>query len=305
MRLVTRSDFDGLICAVILKEEGVIDEYKFVHPKDIQDGKVMITSNDVLTNVPYWPGCGMWFDHHSSEDDVQSLFQAEFVGESRKEKSCARIVYEYYGGKSKYPNFEDMVKAVDKSDSGDLQVEDILYPKGWMLLSFVMDPRTGLGRYKDYKISNYQLMEDLIDYCRDKPIEEILEIPDVKERVDRYLSQTEKYKKMIRKHSKVYKNCAVIDLRSVERPFCGNRFLEYTMHLQQNVSIRVMWGLQKQNVVFAVGHSILNKTSKTNVGELMHNYGGGGHVQVGTCQVPADQAEEVLLEIIKKINADG
>ena len=305
MRLVTRSDFDGLICAVILKDAGIIDEYKFVHPKDIQDGKVMITSNDVLTNVPYWPGCGMWFDHHSSESDVQDLFQVEFVGESRKEKSCARIVYEYYGGMNKFPHFEEMVKSVDKSDSGDLKVEDILYPNGWMLLAFVMDPRTGLGRYKDYRISNYQLMEDLIDYCRSKPIEEILEIPDVKERVERYEKHQDKYKKMIRKHSKVYKNVVVIDLRSVERPFTGNRFLEYTMFLQQNVSIRVMWGLQKQNVVFAIGHSILNKTSKTNVGELTHLYGGGGHEQVGTCQVPTDQAEDLLDEIIKKITSDG
>lgn len=305
MRLVTRSDFDGLICAVILKEEGIIDQYKFVHPKDIQDAKVIIDSNDVLTNVPYYPECGMWFDHHSSEDYIKDLFQVEFKGESRKEKSCARIVYEYYGGREKYPQFDEMVKGVDKSDSGDLQVEDILNPQGWILLSFVMDPRTGLGRYKDYRISNYKLMEDLIDYCRTMTIEEILEIPDVKERTERYRKHKDKYKGMIRKNSRVYKNCVVIDLRPVERPFSGNRFVEYTMFLQQNISIRVMWGLQKQNVVLAIGHSILNRTSKTNVGQLAHKYGGGGHDQVGTCQIPVDQADDVLMDIVSQIMKDG
>jgi nanoRNase/pAp phosphatase (c-di-AMP/oligoRNAs hydrolase) len=305
MRLVTRSDFDGLICAVILKEEKIIDEYKFVHPKDVQDGKVTITDNDVLANIPYWPGCGMWFDHHKSEEDVMELFEADFKGVSRQEKSCARIVYEYCGGRKKYPQYEEMIVAVDKSDSGDLVVEDILNPRGWMLLAFIMDPRTGLGRYKDYRISNYRLMEELVEYCRVKQIEEILAIEDVKERTTRYFEQQKDYKEMIRSNSKSHKNCLVIDVRPVEVPPVGNRFTEYTMFPGVNISIRVMWGLRKEVVVFAVGHSILNRTSRTDVGMLMKRYGGGGHHMVGTCQIQLDKAEEVLQELIDQIVKDG
>jgi len=305
MRLVTRSDFDGLICAVILKEEGIIDQYKFVHPKDVQDGKVQIDENDVLTNIPYWPTCGMWFDHHKSEDDVLGLFGADFKGESRPEKSCARIVYEYYGGKGRYPQYEKMIEAVDKSDSGDLTIEDIQNPQGWMLLAFVMDPRTGLGRYKDYRISNYNLMEDLVDYCRSKSIDEILEIPDVKERVNRYLEHQEPYQQMIKDHSRLYGRVLVIDLRDVDLPLVGNRFVEYSIYPEANVSIRVMWGLTRNIVVFAVGHSILNRTSTTDIGMLMREYGGGGHFQVGTCQVSVDRADDVLDTIVEHINKDN
>ncbi|MHC9540259.1 MAG: exopolyphosphatase [Vulcanimicrobiota bacterium] len=305
MRLVTRSDFDGLICAVILKEEGIIDQYKFVHPKDVQDGRVQIDENDVLTNIPYWPTCGMWFDHHKSEDDVLGLFAADFKGESRPEKSCARIVYEYYGGKTRYPQYEKMIEAVDKSDSGDLTIDDIQNPEGWMLLAFVMDPRTGLGRYKDYRISNYNLMEDLVDYCRVKSIEEILEIHDVKERVNRYLEHQQPYQQMIREHSKLYGRCLVIDLREVDLPYVGNRFVEYSIYPDANVSIRAMWGLTRNIVVFAVGHSILSRTSTTDIGMLMRAYGGGGHVQVGTCQVSTDRSDDVLDKIVEQINKDN
>ncbi|MDQ7826097.1 MAG: exopolyphosphatase [Candidatus Eremiobacteraeota bacterium] len=305
MRLVTRSDFDGLICAVILKESGVIDSYQFVHPKDVQDGKVAITENDVIANIPYWPGCGMWFDHHSSENDVMDLFGAEFKGESRPEKSCARIIYEFYGGKAKYPQYEEMLVSVDKSDSGDLTIEDILDPQRWMLLSFVMDPRTGLGRYKDYTISNYKLMEDLIEYCRNKPIEEILELPDVKERIDRYKKHQKKYEAMIKKNATVHRNCLVIDLREVEKILVGNRFVEYALFPEVNISMRVIWGKTRDTVAFAIGHSVLNRSSKTDVGAIAREYGGGGHHQVGTCQVPADRCEEVRADLLLKIVRDG
>lgn len=298
MRLVTRSDFDGLICAVILKEEGIIDSYKFVHPKDVQDGKVEITSNDVLANIPYWPGCGMWFDHHSSENDVKMLLTEDFKGESRPEKSCARIIYDYYDGPVKYPQFKDMLEAVDKSDSGDLTLDEVRNPEGWILLSFIMDPRTGLGRYKDYKISNYKLMEELIEFCRTMPIEEILENPDVQQRVVRYMKHKKKYERMIKKNSRVYRKCLVLDLRDVDNNFVGNRFVEYALFPETNISIRVLWGKTKDIVSFAIGHSILNRTSTVNVGALCQMYGGGGHDKVGTCQVPKERADDILNEII-------
>ena len=268
MRLLTRSDFDGLVCAVLLKEAGIIDSYKFVHPKDVQDGKVEANENDVLANIPYIPGCGLWFDHHLSEEE-RKAFTQDFKGESRKEKSCARVIYDYYGGAAKFPGIEDMMIAVDKTDSGDLTIDEILNPHDWILLSFMMDPRTGLGRYKDYRISNYQLMEELIEMCRSMNINEILANPDVKERMVRYAEQETQYAKMIQENSHLDGKVLIIDLRNVEEIVTGNRFVEYSLYPDVLTSLRIIWGLNKQNTVFAVGHSIINRGSKVNIGSLM------------------------------------
>jgi len=305
MRLLTRSDFDGLICAVLLKEAGIMDDWKFVHPKDLQDGNAKVTVNDMLANVPYVPGCGMWFDHHASEAHRHG-FNFEFKGASKPYPSCARVIWEYFGGHKTFSErFDPMLKYVDKVDSGDLTADEILNPQGWVLLGFLMDPRTGLGRYRDYSISNYQLMEELIGFCRTLPIERILELPDVKERVARYAEQQEHFKSMLTRSCKVYKNVVVIDLREEDEIYTGNRFYVYTLFPACNVSLRVIWGLKKQNTVFTVGHSILNRTSKTDVGKLMLKYGGGGHRAVGTCQIEHGRAEQVLQEIIDQMNKDG
>jgi nanoRNase/pAp phosphatase (c-di-AMP/oligoRNAs hydrolase) len=308
MRLITRSDFDGLACAVLLVEAGVVDEYKFVHPKDVQDGAVQVTSNDVLTNVPYVPGCGMWFDHHSSEKErlaLQTEFQ--FKGASKPAPSCARVIYEYFGGAEKFGKLDDtgLMEAVDKSDSAQFTAEEIKDPKGWVLLSFVMDARTGLGRYRDYRISNYQLMEDMIQYCRTMNADQILQLPDVQERVKRYFEQEGPFEEMLKAHSRADGNVILIDLLSVDEILSGNRFVIYSLYPKQNISIQIIWGKAKQNVVFTVGHSITNRTSKTNVGSLMLKYGGGGHEKVGTCQVPTDQWEKVLKELIERMKKDG
>ncbi|MCL1859417.1 MAG: exopolyphosphatase [Oscillospiraceae bacterium] len=303
MNLVTRSDFDGLACATVLKEIGLIDTWTFVHPKDLQDGLVKVTENDVLTNVPYVPGCGMWFDHHSSEKE--RIKDVEYKGESRHEKSAARIVYEYYGGKEKLPHFAEMIDAADIVDSGELEIDDILNPDGWVLLGFLMDPRTGLGRFRDFRISNYALMEKLIEECRIKKIAEILEDFDVKERVEKYREQDILFKEMVSAHTKIYSNAIVTDLRDVSPIYTGNRFLIYAMYPEQNISLWVVDGRNKQNAPIAVGHSILNRTSKTDVGSLLLKYGGGGHKQVGTCQVLYDDCDKTLKELLEKINADG
>jgi len=304
MRLVTRSDFDGLICGVLLKEAGIIDQFMFVHPKDVQDGKIAVTADDVLANVPYAKGCGMWFDHHLSESE-RKAFPDDFKGRSEPALSCARVIYDHYGGEAKFPKFTEMLKAVDKSDSGTLSVEEIAKPERWILLAFVMDPRTGLGRFSDFRISNLQLMQDLMEYCRTMSIEQILEQPDVAERVRRYRESEWLYKEMMKRNSAVHGNVLVTDLRQVETIAVGNRFVEYGMYPNINISIRVMWGMKKQNVVFAVGHSVLNRTSRTNVGSLMLKYNGGGHLKVGTCQVAIEKAEEVLKELVKQMNEDG
>lgn len=303
MRLVTRSDFDGLGCAAILKEAGLIDDIVFVHPKDVQDGIVNVGANDVLTNIPYVPGCGLWFDHHSSEDE--RVVKKEFEGRCDvSAPSAARVIYEYYGGLDhfKNPHLDDLVRAVDKADSANFSIEEILHPQGWALISFVMDPRTGLGRYKDYRISNYALMMDMIDYCRKMTAEEILEIPDVRERTVRYFEQDGKFKEMVRQNSTVDGNVVILDLRNQEEIFTGNRFLLYSLFPEQNVSVQVMWGFKKQNVVITCGHSIIKRDAAVNVGSLMLKYGGGGHDKVGTCQVAEERADVILGEIVQQLN---
>jgi len=308
MRLLTRSDFDGLACAVLLVEAGIVDEYKFVHPKDVQDGVIEVTKNDVLTNIPYVPGCGLWFDHHSSETERLKLEEEfHFEGDSRPAPSCARVIYDYYGGAAKFSKLDEtgLMAAVDKSDTADFTLEEVQNPRGWVLLSFIMDARTGLGRYRDYTISNYQLMEDMIQYCRRMNADEMLEIPDVQERVDRYFEQEPEYEEMIRRNSRADGNVVIVDLHNLEEILSGNRFKEYVLFPEQNISIRVIWGFRKQNMVFTVGHSIINRTSKTNVGSLMLKYGGGGHQKVGTCQVPVDRWETLLGEIVGQMKADG
>lgn len=303
MNLVTRSDFDGLVCATILKELEIINTWTFVHPKDLQDGIVKVTANDVLANVPFVPGCGMWFDHHSSEQErVQDV---EFKGVSRLEKSAARIIYDYYGGKEKLPHFEEMLNAVDKVDSGNLNMDDVLNPKGWVLLGFIMDPRTGLGRFRDFKVSNYSLMEKLIEMCRVRNIDEILADSDVKERIEKYEEQNDMFKIMLLEHSKIYDNVIVTDLRNVSPIYTGNRFLIYAMYPEQNISIWIVDGRNKQNAAIAVGHSILNRTSKTDVGALLLQYNGGGHRQVGTCQIPYDACDTVIEAFIEKMKTGG
>lgn len=296
MRLVTRSDFDGLICGMLLKEADIIDSWTFVHPKDLQDGLFQPTENDVLANVPYVKGCGMWFDHHTSENDRLGWNQ-DVKGESRLAPSAARIIYEYYGGESKFPNYKEMIEAVDKVDSGQLSREEILNPNGWILLGFISDPRTGLGRFRDFRISNYQLMEELINLFRNMKIEEILDLPDIKERVDMYFDQTEKFKSMVEKHTTIKNNVIITDLRDVDTIYTGNRFMIYSLYPEQNVSMWIVDGKQKQNVSIAVGYSILNRTCTADIGKLMLKHGGGGHKMVGTCQVPYDSANVVINEI--------
>lgn len=303
MRLVTRSDFDGLACGVLLKEAGIIDHWKFAHPKDLQDGLVEVTEDDCLANVPYVEGCGLWFDHHSSEHERLQL-EGKYKGESRITPSCARIIYEYYGGAEKFPGFEEMMEAVDKVDSGNLTIDEIQNPTGWILIGFLMDPRTGLGRWRNFTISNYQLMEKLIDACRTMRAEEILALPDVKERVEVYNEQTEKFMEMVKKYTTTEGNLIISDLRGVDPIYSGNRFLIYSMYPEQNISAWIVSGRGGAGCSAAVGYSILNKTSTVDVGSLMLKYNGGGHKKVGTCQFSDENmAEELpkMLEELKKL----
>ena len=304
-RLVTRSDFDGLVCAILLKELNMIDEIVFVHPKDMQDGKVAISERDITTNLPYVPGVGMAFDHHSSEILRKPGEHPNLIIDPNA-ASAARVVFEHFGGGRRFPeSFHFMMEAVDKADSAQFSRDEILHPSRWVLLNYLTDPRTGLGHFRDFRISNYHLMMALIDYCRDHSIEEILSLPDVKERIDVYVEHAPKAKEQIERCATIHKNLVVLDLRNEEEIWACNRFMVYALFPEINISIHVLWGVKRQNTVFATGKSILNRTSKTDIGALMLEYGGGGHEAAGTCSVNNDEADATLAKLVTIINRDG
>lgn len=301
-RLLTRSDMDGLVCAVLLKEMGMLGEIVFHHPKDVQDGKVAVTTDDIITNLPYVPGCGLCFDHHASEA-VRNDGKATPNYILRPDaKSAARVVYDHYGGAARFPRISnEMMEAVDKADSAGFSADDVLNPKGWELLSFLMDARTGLGRFREFRVSNYQLMMMLIDRCRDLSIEQILALPDVKERVDLFFAQHELFRAQIQRIAQVHRNLVVLDLRNEEAIYAGNRFVVYAMYPQCDISLHVMWGREKLNTVYTVGKSIFDRGNRVNVGLLMLSHGGGGHNAAGTCQGGNDAAEAMKAELIDQI----
>lgn len=304
MRLVTRSDFDGLACAMMLKELGLIDDIKFVHPKDVQDGKIELSKTDITTNLPYDPRVGLAFDHHESEED--RLRATETNGKliiDPNARSAARVLYEYYGGRDKFPRIsEELMEAVDKGDSADFTEEEILHPTGWVLLHYLMDARTGLGRFHDFRISNYDLMMELIDYCLEHSIDEILELPDVKERIDLYFEQEKLFKEQLQRIAKVEGDCVILDLRNEEVIHAGNRFMIYALYPEAKYSIHVVWGFKKQNTSVMIGKSIINKSGVVDIGQLCLAYGGGGHHNAGTCQLSNDEVDVLLPSIIMAIN---
>ena len=303
-RLVTRSDFDGLVCAMLLRELAMIDDIAFFHPKDVQDGRVPLSSGDITANLPYLSHVHLAFDHHDSEV-VRNSDPANFINDAEA-PSTARVIYRHFGGKEKFPNIsEEMMQAVDRADSGQFSRDDILWPDGWVLLNYLMDSRTGLGRFREFPISNYSFMMSMIAYCRDHSIQQILKLPDVQERVNMYFGHSEKAREQIVRCTRVQKNLAVLDLREEATIWVTNRFMIYALFPEVNLSMHVIWGLNRQNTVFAVGKSVLDRSSRTNVGQTMLRYGGGGHAAAGTCQIENENAELVLAQLVTRITNDG
>jgi nanoRNase/pAp phosphatase (c-di-AMP/oligoRNAs hydrolase) len=306
-RLVTRSDFDGLVCAALLKSRDMIDDVVFAHPKDVQDGKVQIGARDITTNLPYAPQCHLAFDHHASETVRIGGPAPRNLVLDPNAPSAARVVYNHFGGKDAFPSVsEEMLAAVDKCDSAQFTKEEVLDPQGWVLVNFLMDARTGLGRFKTFGVSNYRLMMELIENCRQhEHVDDILRLPDVAERVALYREHQAPSRAQLQRCATVHGNLVVLDLRNEDPIYAGNRFVIYALYPQCNISVHVMWGVKKQVTVFAMGKSIFNRTSKTNIGSLALRYGGGGHVAAGTCQVENDRAATVLDELIQRITSDG
>lgn len=301
-RLVTRSDFDGLVCAVLLRKLDLIDDILFVHPKDVQDGVLDIGPHDILTNLPYVEAAHLVFDHHHSESIRVGGDRENYVLMPAA-PSAARVVYEYYGGTDVFPDVsEELMRAVDQADSAQYDIQDILDPQGWTLLNFLMDSRTGLGRFRDFRISNYQLMMHLIEYCAThQNVDQILSIPDVAERVALFQEQHPLFVKQLERVCTVHGDVVVVDLRDEDVIHAGNRFMVYAMYPQARVSVHVIWGRNKQNTVFAVGKSIVDRSSPVDIGSVMLRYGGGGHLAAGTCQVDHLESERVLAEVIDAV----
>ena len=298
-RLVTRSDFDGLVCGMLLRELSLIDDIKFVHPKDMQDGIVPITARDIVTNLPYVEGCHLVFDHHASElsRKGERSYPNHVIDPSAP--SAARVVYDYYGGAAAFPRVSaELMAAVDQADSAQFSRDEILDPQGWVLLNFLMDSRTGLGRFRDFRISNYDLMMQLIEHCRDHTIEQVLALPDVKERVELYAAHRDLFAAQLGRCTTVHGKLAVIDLRDEEVIYAGNRFAVYALFPECDISTHVLWGMKQQNTVFAIGKSILDRGSPIDIGAVCLGYGGGGHRAAGTCQIANDRAEIVKAELI-------
>jgi nanoRNase/pAp phosphatase (c-di-AMP/oligoRNAs hydrolase) len=299
--LYTRSNFDGLVCASLLKEIGLIEEVKFVHPKDVQDGKIQLTENDITASLPYSSGVYMAFDHHSSESIRTKQIKDNYIIEPAA-PSSARIIYEYFGGEDRFSsNLHDLMEAVDRADCTSFSQEDVLNPEGWVFLNYLMDPRTGLGRFRNFTISNYNLMLKLVDLCAQKSINEIMEDSDVRERIDLYYKEQDAFKEQIKRCTRVEDKTAVLDVRNEEIIHVGNRFMVYALFPECNVSVHSFYGKQNQNTVFAVGKSIINRSCPIDIGAMMYEYGGGGHMNAGTCQVDNDKFEETLQSILAKI----
>lgn len=304
-RLITRSDFDGLVCAVLLEELDLINDILFVHPNQMQEGEIEVSMDDISTNLPYTPGIFAAFDHHLSEVKRLGKHYDNHIIDPLA-PSAARVVYNYFGAEQRFPDVSiDMMEAVDKGDSAQFSIDEVLDPQGWPLLNFIMDSRTGLGRYRGFRVPNYELMMSLIDYCRRFDIDEILKHPDVAERVDLFMEHMEPAKEQIKRCATVHDNLVVLDYREEESIYVTNRFTVYALFPETNISMHIMWGRAQQNTVFAVGKSIFNRTSNTNIGDLMLTYGGGGHRNAGTCQSDNMLADVVRDALIQRINEDG
>ncbi|MDP6350997.1 MAG: exopolyphosphatase [Alphaproteobacteria bacterium] len=305
-RLITRRDLDGLVCAMLLKELDLVEDIVFVHPKDVQDGKVEVTANDITANVPYVPGAHLAFDHHYSEMLRNVGTEDPHYINIPNAPSAARVIYDYYGGRERFPKMgQDLMASVDRADAAKFTKPQVLNESGWDLLSFILDPRTGLERFANFAIPHDDFVVQLIDYCRGHTIDEIMALPAVEERVELYRAQRQQAEHQIKTCATVHNKVVVIDFRDQDTIYCANRFLVYAMFPTCNLSIHALRGPNPDTIVFAIGKSIFNRSSRIDIDQLTLSYGGGGHEAVGTCQVPTDQAERVLGELIERIRRTG
>ncbi|MEW6368280.1 MAG: exopolyphosphatase [Acidobacteriota bacterium] len=298
LRIVTRGDMDGLTSAVIISVNERVERVALIHPQDITSGKVEILPGDVLVNVPFHPNCSLWFDHHQHTATYRKP-PDQFKGAYGIAPSAAHLVYEYYGGKQKMPQFEELVRETDRMDSADLTPEDVVAPKGYIELGFTIDSRTGIGAFEDYFLSLVELL------AKAPPIAEVLANPAVKRRCQMMKENDAEYRKAVQENSRVEGNVVITDFRRLERNPIGNRFLVYALYPHVNVSLRLHWGPKKEFVVAAIGHSIFKRGCKSDVGEMAARHGGGGHFGAGSVPLPVATADEKISQIIEELTRTG
>jgi hypothetical protein len=295
MNVLTRGDLDGLTSCVFLSHVETIREIRFAHPKDVQDGLVPVTADDIIVNLPYVNGCGMWFDHHVSQDE-QAKEVGSFKGRYGVAPSCARLIYEHF----KHPAFEAykvMLDETDRLDAAQLRPEDVTDPKGWILLGYTLDPRTGFGpEFQKY-------FRWLVEYVKEIPLEKVLQHPEVKKRCDRVHQEREEFAKLLKQHTALDGRVIITDFRGVRGAPVGNRFLVFTLHPQGTVEARIHMGKEGKTINVAIGKSIFNRACRLNVGLLCREYGGGGHDGAGTCQLKPEEADARIAEIVRRLNA--
>ncbi len=297
MRLVTRGDLDGLTCAVLLSLNEEIEDIALIHPQDITDGRAEIGPNDIVANLPYHPACAMWFDHHLHTATANVPLQ-DFRGVFAEAPSAARLVYDYYGGEGRMPQFAELVRETDRLDSANLTPHDVLAPKGYIKLGFTIDGRTGIGGFERYFL-------DLVDLLKvGTPIEQILEDPGVKSRCDLLDRENGRFENALRRYSRLDDNVVITDFRGLDPVPIGNRFLIYALFPEANVSVRVHWGPNKAFPMLLLGHSIFDRTCKTNVGELAARYGGGGHRGAGSIPLMSEPEQQIRL-VVAELKANG
>ncbi|NQU62295.1 MAG: exopolyphosphatase [Rhodospirillales bacterium] len=303
-RLITRADFDGVVCGALFNELEMIDDIVFAEPNDMQQGRVPVSDKDISTNLPFVEGIHLCLDHHASE--IERVGEHDNLVIDGDAPSAARVVYRHFGGKEKFPKIsDDLLNAVDQADSAQYTEEDILAPDNWTLLNFIVDPRTGLDAVGGFNISHNAFLYDLMTYCRHNPIDEILGLPDVQERVNVYLYQKEFAELQLVRSSHVHGKLVVTDLRDEDPIFACNRFLIYALNPECNVSMHISKGAEAGFVRIAIGKSILDKSSKTNIGSMLLEFGGGGHASAGGCRVKEADLGDVKAKLIERISADG
>jgi hypothetical protein len=298
VRLVTRPDLDGLTCAVLLSRCGTIDTVDLVHPQDVTDRRVTIGPGDVLANLPYHPSCGMWFDNHLLTDP-KAMPPTGFRGRYGKAPSAARLVYEHcVPGRPDLARYEALLAETDRLDSAQLTLDDVVAPAGYILVGLTLDPRTGLGSPREY-------FDLLLPAVRERPMEEVLALPEVRDRAARMRQQDQAFREALLAHSRVDANVVLTDFRPLDSIPVGNRFLVFTLFPQANVAVRLQWGPGRQKVAVSAGRSIFNRTSRANVGVLMSLYGGGGHAGAGACTLPPETADERIADIVSTLKRNG
>jgi oligoribonuclease NrnB/cAMP/cGMP phosphodiesterase (DHH superfamily) len=305
MRIVTRPDFDGVVCAVLLYESLDIDKpVKWVEPNAMQNRQVEILKGDIIANLAYHENCLLWFDHHES-----NRIDVEFEGSHKIAPSAAGVVFDYFT-KVKYDkqpqsiatlikgfkqDFIPLINAVDKIDSAQLSLDEVLHPEKcpYFLISMTISS----GRWEDESYWNH-----LVNLLRVDDIEQVMKDPEVKQRCDVTLRENREYKSLLRDHTIVKKHVSITDFRSLSKIPSGNRFLVFSLYPESAVNVKIRYhNKDKEKIIVSVGHSIFNNRCNVNSGSLCSQFGGGGHHGAGSCSFHHDKAEQNIAAILETL----